>query len=534
MSVWDYHDNKMQELKKIYDRISKQTQNRIQEIFDSFNIDFAHLYNIADNKTKNKINTYIEEWKDSGLLTGYFGMLAKNIYSRTRVKNNEILELLIYSACIEEQNKLDSYEKQIMHDDINYYYQKGQQEVLNAQKKKKSTSDIDMALFLYLLEQPNYSGLNLKQYIETIIQYNANQIYRQAIINIQQQKELEIENDEFKRIINQQNNQKLCINDDKTSGFMDSQMIGLNNQAKVEGIKKQDNNAKVKFVAVIDGKETDMCHSLNGQEFYIDRENEFDRYYGETQKDLRIERIKCKGLVLGLNLPPISHHFHWCRSTITYQMPNTKKQEASEDEDLLQYIDINNYIKKDITKQKNKLIKNAFKNDTIRKIALNNDIEKVYIYGKKSKHKSNKIYLNAMWKYKNQKSKDRTIRHEVGHAIDCKYKYISCNGELTTALEIDKQNILKHKSEIIKALKNKEYQEYAELSDIIGGLTNNEIRGKYKHSNQYWSRKNALEKETFANLFSIAGGKDIEYLQIIGKYLPNTLNAFDSLIRRIK
>ena len=68
MEYWQYHNSKMLELKKIYNRISKQTQNKLQDIFDSFNIDFEHLYNIADNKTKKKINTYIEEWKDKGLL----------------------------------------------------------------------------------------------------------------------------------------------------------------------------------------------------------------------------------------------------------------------------------------------------------------------------------------------------------------------------------------------------------------------------------------------------------------------------------
>ena len=283
-------------------------------IFKTLKLNNSNLYSISDIKTKNMVNTYIEEWKDKGLLKEHFGLLAKNIYSRTRVKNNEILELLIYGAYIEEQSKLDEYEKQIMYDDINYYYQEGQKEVLNAQNKKKPISIIDMALFLYLLEQAN-----LEQYIQMTIQYNVQQIYKQCLINIQQQKELEIENNEFQRIINQQQNTKLCINNDKISGFMDNQLIGLNNRAKIEGIKELDNNAKVRFIAITDGKETDMCHSLDGQIFYINKENIFNRYYGETQKDLRIERIKCKGLVVGLNLPPISHHFHWCRSTITYQ-----------------------------------------------------------------------------------------------------------------------------------------------------------------------------------------------------------------------
>ena len=143
-------------------------------------------------------------------------------------------------------------------------------------------------------------------------------MYRQTIINIQQGKSLDIYDRVYQDIIKKQQDTRLCINGDKISGAMDLEMIGINNQAKLEGIKKVDNDAKVKFIAIIDGKETDMCHSLNNQKFYIDKENEFTRYYGENSKDIRMEKIRCKGLVVGLNLPPISHFFHWCRSTIQY------------------------------------------------------------------------------------------------------------------------------------------------------------------------------------------------------------------------
>lgn len=136
---------------------------------------------------------------------------------------------------------------------------------------------------------------------------------------MQQQKDLEIDSSEFQVIINRQNNQKLNINNDKISGAMDLQMIGLNNLAKVEGIKLvTEDNTKVRFIAVEDEKTTLMCDSLNNQEFYIDKENVFDRYYGENQKELKLQRARCNGLVLGLNLPPIQHHFHYCRSTIVY------------------------------------------------------------------------------------------------------------------------------------------------------------------------------------------------------------------------
>ena len=315
--MWKVHDNYMRQLKQLYNKTSKQTQNRLQEIFDTFNFTTENIYNIADNKTKKRINTYIEQWKEQGILksSNYFSVLANNIYKRTRVKNSEILELLIYSSYVEEQNKLEEQEKQIMYEDSNYYYQEGIKEV----EKKKKLSVIPMALFLALLDKPNYSGFNWKQYIEVTMQYNTQQIYKQVILNIQQQRNLEIDSNEFQTIINRQNNQKLNINGNKISGAADLQMIGLNNLVIVEGIKSiSGNDAKVKFIAVEDDKTTLMCDSLNNQEFYINKENVFDRYYGETQKDLRIERIKCQGLVLGLNLPPIQHHFHYCRSTIMY------------------------------------------------------------------------------------------------------------------------------------------------------------------------------------------------------------------------
>lgn len=158
MNIWQHHDEKMQELKLLYNRTSKQTQNRLQELLDTFNFTTENIYNIADNKTKKRINNYIEQWKEQKLLTGYFGVLANNIYRRTRVKNSEILELLIYSAYMEEQSKLEEKEKQIMYEDTNYYYEEGQKEV----NKKKKSSIIPMALFLALLDQPNYSRINLE------------------------------------------------------------------------------------------------------------------------------------------------------------------------------------------------------------------------------------------------------------------------------------------------------------------------------------------------------------------------------------
>ncbi len=150
----------MKKLKKIYQTISKQTQNRLQELLDTFNFTTENIYNIADNKTKKRINTYIEKWKEQGLLknNNYFTALANNIYRRTRVKNSEILELLIYSAYIEEQRKLDEYENLIMYEDANYYYE----ERTKGSREEKKAINISDGFISCIIRPTELQWINLE------------------------------------------------------------------------------------------------------------------------------------------------------------------------------------------------------------------------------------------------------------------------------------------------------------------------------------------------------------------------------------
>lgn len=287
------------------------------------------MYKIANPKTKKMINTYIEELEDKGLLEGYFGILAKNIKNRSRVKNSEILELLIYGAYIEEQAKLEEPELNIFKEDVNYYYQQGQKEVNKTLKKKKVVSVIPDAIFLALMTMPNAKGYIWKDYIEAITKYNAEQIYRQTTIDLQQQKVPDITNDIYQNLIKRQQNSRLNINGNKISGDIDLTLIGINNNAKLEGIYSFDDKAEVEFVSIEDEKRTEMCKSLDGQRFKVHDWNEFERY---SETNGRITKYKCYGLITGLNLPPINDHFHWCRSTITYQTAIEKNENIVFDE----------------------------------------------------------------------------------------------------------------------------------------------------------------------------------------------------------
>ena len=114
-----------------------------------------------------------------------------------------------------------------------------------------------------------------------------------------------MDSDEFKVLLDRQDRQRLNINGDKISGAVDNELVGLCNQAKIKGIEKEDSNAQVRFIAVTDSHSTDMCQSMNDMSFYINKENSFDRYWGETKAELKLVRVRANGLVLGVNLPPI-------------------------------------------------------------------------------------------------------------------------------------------------------------------------------------------------------------------------------------
>lgn len=179
---------------------------------------------------------------------------------------------------------------------------------------------------------------------------------------------------------------------------------------------------------------------------------------------------------------------------------------------------------KDITKQKDNIINQAFKNDNIKNIALNTDIKLIKIGGNKAYHRSSNIVLKNNYD-------NRTLIHEIGHAVDYNNKWLSSTNSFIKAIQLDKNYILKHQDMYKKLIKNN--TDNRELSDIVGGMTNNKIVGRYKHQNKYWKKTGKLEKEMFAQIFTMAGNNDIKQLELFQKYLPNTFKEFDNLIRRL-
>ena len=356
----------------------------------------------------------------------------------------------------------------------------GQKEV----DKKKKPSIIPMALFLALLDQPNYSGFNWKQYIDIIIKYNTEQLYKQVIYDIMQQKDIEIDSSAYQNIINKQNNQKLNINNDKISGAMDLQMIGLNNLAKVEGIKSvAEDNAKVRFIGISDERQTQMCKSLDNQEFYIHDWNEFKRY---SKTNDSIVKCRCFGLVIGLNCPPIDDGFHFCRSYIMY-LPPVEKQEKTEynDIDYPSYIRLN--VKKDYKPESeiDKIVNAITKfPSNIRNLVEDVNFEvfsegKVYRNNEKIRNsfydrKENKIYI-----IDGDDLTEGEIIHEIGHAIETKLNILN-DAEYIRVRNSGLENYNKASIEYNKELDMNGIKNTKFISDLQGKIYNRDLQGNLR------------------------------------------------------
>lgn len=431
-------------------------------------------------------------------------MLANNIYNKTRVRNSEILELLIYSAYIEEQSQLDEFEQSTFKEVVTYYYQEGQKEV----NKTKEPSMIPEIILATILSMPNAKGYIWKDYKEAITKYNSEQIYRQATIDLQQQKELDIANDIYQNLIKRQNNSRLNINGDKISGDVDLTLIGMNNRAKMEGMYSFDENAEVDFVAVEDEVTTKMCHSLNGQRFKVHGWNEFKRY---SKTNDRIVKYRCYGLVTGLNLPPIDDGFHWCRSTIRY-VKSVEKQSKTEYNDLelpkmkkeVKSILENTELNKNVKKLFNKYL--AGENVIIDE----NNPKPMYYSADKDK-----IIINPKHKDFNNYDLQESLTHEITHLIDIRNK-ISEKLNIDSELRRTRLAIDLNEESYIKMFDDDRYADNMTLSDIFSAVTNGKITGNIAHTKQYWLDDiSRVEKEISANIMSAYLNKNKDTLDII-------------------
>lgn len=285
-------------------------------------------------------------------------------------------------------------------------------------------------------------------------------------------------------------------------------MIGLNNLSKVDGIKSvAGDNAKVRFIGISDERQTQMCKSLDNQEFYIHDWNKFKRY---SKTNDSIVKCRCFGLVIGLNCPPIDDGFHFCRSYIMYLPPIAKQEKTEYNLDIpkiskdIKQVLINTKLNSNVKRLFNKYL-------TSDNAEIKNNLNVPMRYN----IDDNKIYINPTHPNFKYYDLSESLSHEIIHMIDIRNNIsdkLNIDNELRrTRLQIDIDE-----DKYIKMLSSSKYEDNMTLSDIFSAVTNSKISGSYNHSSKYWLEDvTRIEKELSANIMSAYLTNNKDTLDII-------------------
>ena len=361
---WNSIDKYLKKYVKEYNKLNTKMKDKLQDIFNSFDIEYSDINKPISKAKKDRLDRFINKFKDKDLLTGYFGYQARLLLNRKNVTYAEMLEIMIQGSYLEENKELDEINNDLFYKVCETSYNQGLEEI------NGKTSDLfNSSKFALLLSIP-ILGMTISQYMESLALTNANELYKQTLVNKQLGKDLNVDNRSYSDLFKKQRNRIVDINGDKLSGGIVNITNNLSNSAFLEAGK--DNNIKqCRFIAELDKRTTDMCKSMDNMLFNVDDWNKFYRY---SEADGRDVLYTVKGLEVGINLPPITNHFHWCRSTITYliDMPRaelnknlmtTREQDAIQKWESFDFYNINRkmYMGEKLTKEEKRMVKDLYR-----------------------------------------------------------------------------------------------------------------------------------------------------------------------------
>lgn len=152
------------------------------------------------------------------------------------------------------------------------------------------------------------------------------------------------------------------------------------------------------------------------------------------------------------------------------------------------------------------------------------------------------VYLNSEMDEKNIRGEGSTYFHELGHMLDhasMDFKgHASDSVKFKEALKKDGEYMIRLYDQMSDNQKVKLKQilrsdTLHSVEDLLEGVTQGKIRGKWGHGLKYWNDRPAgIQREAFAHFFEaeMGGGRKLKYLR---KFFPNTSAVFDDIIKNI-
>lgn len=299
---WSKIDNYLLSYLSNYNKINRNTKDSIQYVLNSIKINYKDINKIIPIVEKDRLNRKIRKVLKN---KGYLSFKLIETLNKNNITYLELIRSLIYICYLEEEKELDEINEKLFYKVCENSYNQGIKDIGN------KTMSFNLEIFYLLFNIPIFNA-TINEYLEMITLTNADEILNNTLVYMQLNKELDVNDKNYQGLFKKQKNR--YISDNLNSGGIVNIAENLTNKAYLQaGIDT--NTDKCRFVSEVDNRTTEMCNTLNNQEFYLNKMNVYQRY---SDIDKRIVTYHTQGLVQGENLPPISNHFHWCRSTITY------------------------------------------------------------------------------------------------------------------------------------------------------------------------------------------------------------------------
>ena len=210
---WQEVDKKLTTFYNSNKQLNKEMLNNIQQIFESIDITYEELFNYVSDKYKRILRTKVNELKEKQELEGYAGYLLNEYINKSKLRYNEYLTALFIIEYYKRDTKRQVLEQKLFEEVANIVYIEAQQEVIELEPKKKHKewkSEIPEVFLMQLIAMSKYNDAFWKEYKQGTISYNAEQLFKQVAINMQIERPLEVDSDDFKKLFEKQDKNYLA------------------------------------------------------------------------------------------------------------------------------------------------------------------------------------------------------------------------------------------------------------------------------------------------------------------------------------
>lgn len=270
--MWNYVDKQLLKYYRKHRDIDRELEYRIQNVFN-MGFEFSSLYQYANLNVLRQFKTRIRLFKENYTKNDYVSYLIDKYKNRTRIKNNEILRVMLLMEYAEVYQK--NYNNQLaLFDEISEHVTEMTiQEIkplLKGRKKrqfKRHPYVYEHMALLHFLAMPNNLGVTWDEHIASIVDYNSDQVYKKAVIDLRNN-DLKVD----KKLIENQTKREINYKPTSSntfSGQIDNEIAFIINETKRQ-VYKYYGIKKVIIKGVLDEKTCEVCEQYIGKIYNID------------------------------------------------------------------------------------------------------------------------------------------------------------------------------------------------------------------------------------------------------------------------